>query len=37
LTRFTRESADSRASNPPMFGSVATGCCYRFRSFGQVC
>ena len=27
--RFTRESADSRASNPPVFGSVATGCCYR--------
>jgi len=29
MTRFTRESADSRASNPLVFGSVATGCCYR--------
>ena len=27
--RFTRESADSRASNSPMFAPVATGCCYR--------
>jgi len=29
MTRFTRESAVCRASNPPMFGPVATGCCYR--------
>ena len=26
---FTMESANCGASNPPIFGSVATGCCYR--------